>query len=84
MDIYSKHEETSDKYWERHRQIALYDDQLKKAMGLLGRVKTVHAAAIRNGDAAVSSITSRLLHEIEKLEGEISKSERRYDDGEKA
>lgn len=50
---------------------ALYDDDLKKALALLRRVKAVHAAAIRNGDAAVSALTSRLLYDIEKLEREI-------------
>ena len=64
-------EALSDKHWEECRQIAIYDDQLKKAMKLLDRVKAVHAAAIRNGDAAVSALTSRLLYDIEKLEGEI-------------
>ena len=53
------------------RQLALYDDELKKALALLRRVKAVHAAAIRNGDAAVSALTSRLLYDIDKLEGEI-------------
>ena len=57
-------------------------DQLKKAMKLLGRVKAVHAAAIRNGDAAVSSLTSRLLHEIEMLENEIADSEGRHNNAE--
>ena len=78
MDIYEaftreseEKEELTDKHWEECRQIALYDDQLRKATALLERVKTVHAAAIRNGDAAVSSITSRLLYDIEKLEKEI-------------
>jgi len=75
-------EEVFDKHWEECRQIALYDDQLRKAMNLLSRVKAVHAAAIRNGDAAVSSLTSRLLHEIENLEREISDSERRIDNAE--
>lgn len=75
-------EEVFDKHWEECRQIALYDDQLKKALALLGRVKTVHAAAIRNGDAAVSSVTSRLLYDIEKLEREIDGYERRSRDGE--
>jgi hypothetical protein len=75
-------EETdTDKHWEECRQIALYDDELRKAMNLLSRVKAVHAAAIRNGDAVVSSLTSRLLHDIEKLEKEISDSERRIDNG---
>lgn len=73
--------ELEDKHWEECRQIALYDDQLRKAMALLGRVKTVHAAAIRNGDAAVSTLTGRLLHDIEKLEKEISDSERRCSNG---
>ena len=84
MDIITaqqeKVEQLTDKHWEECRQIALYDDELKKAMALLGRLKTVHAAAIRNGDAAVSSITSRLLHEIEMLEKEIAASEGRHDD----
>lgn len=79
MDIITaqqeKVEQLTDKHWEECRQIALYDDELKKAMALLGKVKKVHAAAIRNGDAAVSSITSRLLHEIEMLEKEIAASE---------
>ncbi len=66
--------ELTDKHWEECRQIALYDDELKKALALLRRVKAVHAAAIRNGDAAVSSLTSRLLHDIENLESEISDS----------
>lgn len=65
-------EEVFDKHWEECRQIALYDDQLRKAMQLLGKVKTVHVAAIRSGDAAVSSITSRLLHDIDQLESEIA------------
>jgi hypothetical protein len=75
MDLYGEiqlaKKELSDKHWEECRQIALYDDELKKAMALLDRVKTVHAAAIRNGDAAVSSITSRLLHEIDLLKAEV-------------
>lgn len=65
-------EETdTDKHWEECRQIALYDDELRKAMKLLSRINAVHAAAIRNGDAAVSSLTGRLLHDIEKLEKEV-------------
>ena len=64
-------EELFDKHWEECRQIALYDDELKKALALLRRVRAVHAAAIRNGDAAVSALTSRLLYDIDKLEGEI-------------
>lgn len=64
-------EEVLNKHWEECRQIALYDDQLRKTMALLGRVKAVHAAAIRNGDAAVSSLTSRLLREIELLEAGV-------------
>lgn len=71
MDICNKYEELTDKHWNECRQIALYDDELKKAMALLGRVKAVHAAAIRNGDAAVSSLTSRLLHEIDLLNAEV-------------
>jgi hypothetical protein len=75
-------EETdTDKHWEECRQIALYDDQLRKAMKLLERIKDVHLAAIRNNAAAVSSLTGRLLHDIEKLEKEISDSERRIDNG---
>lgn len=85
MDITAKAneriEELTDKHWEECRQIALYDDELKKAMALLGKVKKVHVAAIRNGDAAVSSITSRLLHDVEKLEKEIADSEGRHDNG---
>ena len=66
-------EEVLDKHWEECRQIALYDDQLRKARALLERVKDVHVhgAAIRNGYEAVSDLTSRLLYDIEKLEGEI-------------
>ena len=80
FDAATYNEETdTDKHWEECRQIALYDDELKKAMALLGKVKKVHAAAIRNGDAAVSSLTSPLLHEIEKLEKEIAASEGRHD-----
>ena len=74
FDAATYNEETdTDKHWEESRQIALYDDQLRKAMALLGRVKQVHAAAIRGGDAAVSSITSRLLHDIDQLESEIGR-----------
>lgn len=72
--------ELSDKHWNECRQIALYDDELKKAMALLKRVKKVHRTAIRNGDAAVSSLTSPLLHEIEMLEKEIAASEGRHTD----
>ena len=78
MDIYEAFEQKeilTDKHWEECRQIALYDDQLRKAMQVLGKVKTVHAAAIRSGDAAVSSITSRLLREIELLEAEVNSNE---------
>ena len=86
MDLYGEiqlaKEELSDKHWEESRQLALYDDELKKAMALLGKVKKVHAAAIRNGVAAVSSITSRLLHEIEMLEKEIAASEGRHNNAE--
>lgn len=64
-------EDLTDKHWEECRQIALYDDQLRKAMQLLGKMKTVHAVAIRSGDAVVSSITSRLLREIDLLETEV-------------
>lgn len=74
MDITIKANERIDdlteKHWEECRQIALYDDQLRKAMKLLSRVKAVHAAAIRNGDDAVSSLTTRLMNDIEALEGE--------------
>lgn len=84
MDVFSESkkatEELTDKHWEECRQIALYDDELKKAMALLKRVKRVHRTAIRNGDAAVSSLTSPLLHEIEKLEKEIAASEGRHID----
>ena len=75
FDAATYNEETdTDKHWEECRQIAHYDDELKKALALLRRVKAVHAAAIRNGDAAVSSLTSRLLHDIENLESEICDS----------
>lgn len=74
MDITTKAneriEELTEKHWEECRQIALYDDQLRKALALLGRVKAVHAAAIRNSDDAVSSLTTRLMNDIEALEGE--------------
>lgn len=82
MKTMSDHiKELKDKHWEECRQIALYDDQLRKAMKLLERIKDVHLAAIRNNDAAVSSLTGRLMHDIEKLEKEISDSERRIDNG---
>ena len=85
MDIITaqqeKVEQLTDKHWEECRQISLYDDELKKAMALLKRVNRVHRTAIRNGDAAVSSLTSPLLHEIEMLEKEIAASEGRHTDG---
>lgn len=71
----------TDRHWNECRQIALYDDELKKALALLKRVKRVHRTAILNGDAAVSSLTSPLLHEIEKLEKEIAASKGRHTDG---
>ena len=71
QELSEQKEELEDKHWEECRQIALYDDELKKALALLRRVRAVHMAAIRNGDAAVSALTSRLLYDIDKLEGEI-------------
>ena len=67
--------ELEDKHWEECRQIALYDDELRKAMKLLSRVKAVHAAAIRNGDAAVSSLTGRLMHDANDLYAELKRTE---------
>lgn len=71
QELSDQKEELSDKHWEECRQIALYDDDLKKALALLRRVRAVHAAAIGSGAAAVSALTSRLLYDIDKLEGEI-------------
>ena len=64
-------EDLTDKHWEECRQIALYDDQLRKAMKLLKEVKRVHSTAILNGAGAVSALTDKLLHEIELLEAEV-------------
>ena len=50
VDEVSGYEERlRDKHWEECWQIALYDDQLKKAMKLLDKVSEVHYAALHSG-----------------------------------
>ena len=61
----------TDKHGEESRQIDMYNDQLRKALALLERVRVIHSAAIREQCCPVSSITSRLLHEIDLLNAEV-------------
>lgn len=68
-------EETdTDKHWEESRQIALYDDQLRKAMELLGEVSGIHYAAIRNNSQEAALLSGELMHKIRQLELEIKDS----------
>ena len=79
MDIYKesqdKAEELTDKYWEGNRQIALYDDQLKKAMKLLDKVSEIHYAAIRGSSQEAAMLSGSLMHQVRGLELEIRASE---------
>lgn len=68
-------EQVSDTHWEECRQIALYDDQLRRAEALLTRVRDVHAAAIREGCQAVSVLTGRLMNDADELLKEIERTE---------
>ena len=76
MDIYKatqeKTEELTDKHWEECRQIALYDDQLRKALALLDKVDKIHYAAIRGKCYEVAVQSSALMSEIKALKREIT------------
>ena len=81
MDIYKesqgKAEELTDKHWEECRQIALYDDQLKKTMKLLDKVSEIHYAAIRGSSQEAALLSGSLMRQIRGLELEIRASERK-------
>lgn len=78
FDAATYNEETdTDKHWEESRQIALYDDELRKAMHLLGKVSEIHYAALHCGAPEVTVLSGTLMHEIRKFELEIKDSERR-------
>lgn len=68
-------EETdTDKHWEECRQIALYDDELRKAMKLLESIGEIHRAAIRE-NCGLKHLTGQLMTEADKLLRQIKGSE---------
>lgn len=67
-------EEVLDKHWEECRQIALYDDQLRKAMALLESIGEIHRAAIRE-NCGLKHLTGQLMTEADKLLRQIKGSE---------
>ena len=64
----------SDKHWSECSQIALYDDQLTKALILLRKISEVHYAALHSGCKEVSAMSGNLMHRIRDLELEIKGS----------
>ena len=75
FDAATYNEETdTDKHWEESRQIALYDDQLRKAMALLESIGEIHRAAIRE-NCGLKPLTGQLLTEADKLLRQIKESE---------
>jgi hypothetical protein len=79
MDITAKVneriEELTDKHWEESRQLALYDDELKKAMYLLKEVSNIHAAALRENSYETRILSGKLMQQVRALETEIKLSE---------
>lgn len=67
-------ERLEDKHWNECRQIALYDDQLRKAMKLLESIGEIHRAAIRE-NCGLKQLTGQLLTEADKLLRQIKESE---------
>jgi hypothetical protein len=65
----------TDKHWEECRQIALYDDELKKAMYLLKEVSNIHAAALRENSYETRILSGKLMQQVRALETEIRLSE---------
>lgn len=70
----SKASELEDKHWEECRQIALYDNELRKAMALLESIGEIHRAAIRE-NCGLKHLTGQLLTEADKLLRQIKGSE---------
>ena len=70
----SKASELEDKHWNECRQIALYDDELRKAMALLESIGEIHRAAIRE-NCGLKHLTGQLLTEADKLLRQIKGSE---------
>ena len=68
-------QEYYDKHWEECRQIALYDDELKKAMNLLKEVGNIHAAALRENSYETRILSGKLMQQVRALETEIRLSE---------
>ena len=79
MDITAKVneriEELTDKHWEESRQLALYDDELKKAMNLLKEVSNIHAAALRENSYETRILSGKLMQQVRALKTEIRLSE---------
>ena len=76
-EISGYEERLTDKHWEECRQIALYDDQLRKALTLLNKVNEIHYVALHSGCNEVSAMTGELMHQVRALENEIARTELR-------
>lgn len=74
-DMINDIKDLSDKHWEECRQIALYDDELKKAMNLLKEVSNIHAAALRENSYETRMLSGKLMQQVRALETEIRLSE---------
>ena len=78
MDIFAEqnkaNESVVNKHWQECRQIALYDDQLSKAMNLLRKISEVHYVALHSGCNEVSAVSGALMHRVRDLELEIKAS----------
>lgn len=73
----------TDKHWEECRQLAIYDDELKKAMNLLKEVSNILAEAhqwniyetrILSGKL-MQQVSEKLMQQVRALETEIRLSE---------
>ena len=78
MDTFTEsnrvNENVANKHLEECRQIALYDDQLSKAMNLLRKISEVHYVALHSGCNEVSAASGALMHRVRDLESEIKAS----------
>ena len=74
-DMNNDIKDLSDKHWEECRQIALYDDELKKAMHLLKEVSNIHAAVLRENSYETRILSGKLMQQVRALETEIRLSE---------
>ena len=74
-DMINDIKDLSDKHWEECRQLAIYDDELKKAMHLLKEVSNIHAAALRENSYETRMLSGKVMQQVRALETEIRLSE---------